>query len=168
MKKIYVSTLFSVLGLLCVNGLLAQNSQASLNQVELMKQFIGIWENRSVKDTVYTAEFVPYGTGGLEFTMRGVTGGKVWLEMKELWGYDKKTDKVVIAGLAKNSPYIMLHATWFTAKNKCEQIPMEFASDPARSNFRVEFEFKSPDLVERNEFVNDKSLGVEVYNRVKR
>jgi hypothetical protein len=133
-----------------------------------MKQFIGTWENRSIKDTVYTAEFIPYGTGGLAFTLRSETGGKVWLEMKELWGYDKKTDKVVVAGLAKNSPYIMLHTTWFTAKNKCSQIPFEFASDPAKSNFRVEFEFKSPDMVERNEFVNDKSLGVEVYNRVKK
>ena len=145
----------------------AQTTSSGLNQVELMKQFIGTWENATNKDTVYTAEFRPYGDGGLEFLLKSVAQGKVWLEMKQLWGYDKKSDKVVIAGLMKDSPAIMLQTAWFTDKNKFRQIPLEFASDPEKSGFIVLFDLKSPDLVIREEIVNNKSLGIENYKRVK-
>jgi hypothetical protein len=167
MKKFYTLTVIAVFITLYSNGLFAQTSQAGLNQVELMKQFIGTWKNETNKDTVYTAEFKPYGNGGLEFTLRSVAQGKVWLEMKQLWGYDKKNDKIIVAGLMKDDPNLMLQATWFTAKNICKQVPLEFASNPQQAGFIVEFEIKSPDLVLRNEIVNNKSLGVETYIRVK-
>jgi hypothetical protein len=167
MKKISTLTIIAVFITLYSNGISAQTTQAGFNQVELMKQFIGTWKNETNKDTVYTAEFKPYGNGGLEFTLRSVTQGKVWLEMKQLWGYDKKSDKIVVAGLMKDDPNLMLQATWFTAKNKCEQVPLEFASNPEQAGFIVKFEIKSPDLVLRNEIVNNKSLGVETYSRVK-
>jgi hypothetical protein len=167
MKRFYPFAIGVVFVLLCTNEIHAQNSQPELNQVELMKQFIGTWENKSLKDTVYTAEFKPYGTGGLEFSLKGVTLGKVWLEMKQIWGYDKKNDKVVIAGLAKDSPNIMLQAAWFTSKSKLEQVPFEFANDPKQAKFIVLFDIKSPDVVIREEIFNDKSLGTETYTRVK-
>jgi hypothetical protein len=103
----------------------------------------------------------------MEFKLTSVTQGKTWLEIKQLWGYDKKSDKIVVAGLAKDSPNIMLQATWFTAKNKCEQVPLEFASDPKQASFRVLFELKSRDLVVREEIVNNKTVLTETYNRVK-
>jgi hypothetical protein len=87
--------------------------------------------------------------------------------LKQPWGYDKKSDKIVVAGLMKGDPNLMLQATWFTAKNKCEQVPLEFASDPKQASFIVEFELQSPVLVVREEIVNNKSLGVETYTRVK-
>jgi hypothetical protein len=152
---------------LLANGIQAQTMQSGLNQVELMKQFIGTWKNDTNKDTVYTAEFKPFGNGGMELKLTSVTQGKVWFELKELWGYDKKSDKVVVAGLVKDSPNIMLQATWFTANNKCEQVPLEFASNPDKAGFRVLFDLKSPDLVTREEIVNNKSVGVETYTRVK-
>lgn len=167
MKRIYSFTMIAVFFLLFINGIQAQTMQSGLNQVELMKQFIGTWENESIKDTVYTAEFKPYGNGGLEFSLKSVTQGKVWLEMKQLWGYDKKSDKIVVAGIMKDSPNIMLQATWFTAKNSCTQVPLEFASDPKQASFIVIFEIKSPDLVTREEIVNNKSIGTETYTRVK-
>ncbi len=167
MKKIYSFAIIAVFFLFCFNRIQAQTTQSGLNQVELMKQFIGTWKNETNKDTVYTAEFKPYGKGGLEFSLRSVTQGKVWLEMKQLWGYDKKSDKVVVAGLMKDSPDIMLQAVWFTAKNRCEQVPLEFVSNPEKASFIVVFELKSPDLVVREEIVDNKSLGTETYIRVK-
>jgi len=167
MKRFNPLVMGAVFVLLSANYVQAQNMLTSLNQVESMKQFIGTWENKSIKDTVYTAEFKPYGSGGLEFSLRGVTQGKVWLEMKQLWGYDKKSDKIVIAGLMKSSPNIILQSAWFSSKNKFEQVPFEFANDPKQANFNVVFNLKSPDLVIREEFVNGKSLGVETYTRVK-
>jgi hypothetical protein len=167
MKRFYPLVMGVVFFLLTANYIQAQSMQTGLNQVELMKQFIGTWENKSIKDTVYTAEFKPYGNGGLEFSLRGVTLGKVWLEMKQLWGYDKKSDKVVIAGLMKGSPNIMLQSACFTSKNRFEQVPFEYANDPQKSDFIVIFDLKSPDLAIREEIVNNKSLGTETYTRVK-
>lgn len=167
MKKIYTLTVIVLLFVLCIQRLQAQTKPSGLNQVELMKQFIGTWENTTNKDTVYTAEFKPYGNGGLEFRLRSVAQGKDWLEMKQLWGYDKKSDKVVIAGLVKDSPDIILQSAWFTEKNKFKQVPLESASDPEKAGFVVIFDIKSPDLVIREEIVNNKSLGTETYKRVK-
>jgi hypothetical protein len=167
MKKSFIVTLFVLFVVVCTNGLKAQTGPADLNQVELMKQFVGTWENKSIKDTVYTAEFKPYGSAGLEFNLKSITKGKQWMEMKQLWGYDKKSDKIIATGFVKDSPNFMLQTLWFTAKNRCEQIPLEFASNPEKANFKVVFDIKSPDVVLREEFVNNKSIGVETYTRVK-
>jgi len=168
MKKYNTITIAAVLFVLCSNVLQAQSTKPALNQAELLKQFTGTWENKSVKDTIYTAEFKPYGNnGGLEFNLRSVTAGKVWLEMRQFWGYDKKLDRVVMAGLMKDSPIMMLSSAFFKANNRFEQVPLEFASNPEKANFLVVFEIKSPDQVIREEFLNNKSLGTEIYNRVK-
>jgi hypothetical protein len=92
MKFFLKITMITVLVVLSTNVIYAQAMQESLNQVELMKQFIGTWKNESIKDTVYTAEFKPYGNGGLEFSLKGVTGGKVWLEIVQLWGYERQSE----------------------------------------------------------------------------
>ena len=168
MKKIYTLSMIVLLIAVCTQQRLhAQTKQSGLNQMELLKQFIGTWRNDANKDTVYTAEFKPYGNGGLDFKLTSITKGKAWFEMKELWGYDKKNDKVVVAGLVKDSPKIMLSALWFTSNNKCEQVPLEFVSNPDQSGFKVIFEIKSPDIVTRNEIMNNKSAGIETYTRVK-
>lgn len=167
MKRLYAFSLGFIFILLSINGIYAQTNQTDLNQMELLKQFIGTWENKAIKDTLYTAEFKPYGSGGLEFNLKGVAQGKLWLEIRQLWGYDKKSDKVVIAGFMKDSPSFMLQAAWFTAKNRFEQVPYEFASNPDKAGFVVVFDLKSPDLVIRTEVVNGKSLVAETYTRVK-
>lgn len=167
MKRFYSITMIAVFILLCTNAIYAQTTQAGLNQVELMKQLLGTWKNESAKDTVFTAEFKSYGNGGLEFNLKSVTQGKIWLEMKQLWGYDKKNDKFVAAGLMKDNPEITLEAAWFTTKNTWEQIPFEFVSKPEQATSKVTFEFKSPDQVVRNQIVNNKSVGTETYTRVK-
>jgi len=153
--------------LCCTTGLQAQTAQPGLSQVDLMKQLIGTWKYESGKDTMFMAEFKPYGNSGLEFTLRSMAMGKQWLEMKQLWGYDKRRDKVVIAGIMKDSPGIILQTGWFTSKSRLEQVPLEFATDPDKALFKVIFEFKSPDQVVRQEIVNGQSLAAENYNRVK-
>lgn len=167
MKKFYSLTIIAAFLFFLMNGIQAQSGQSGLNQVELMKQFIGTWKNETNKDTVYTAEFKPYGNGEVEFNLISVTKGKLWMEMKQLWGYDKKRDKIVTAGFVKDSPNFILGTLWFTANDRCEQVPLEFASNPDKAGFKVLFEIKSPDIVTRNEIVNNKSVYIETYTRVK-
>jgi hypothetical protein len=167
MKRLYSFSLGLIFILLCMNGIYAQTNQSGPNQMELLKQFTGTWENKTNKDTLYTAEFKRYGNDGLDFTLKSVTQGKLWLEMKQLWGYDKKSDKIIIAGFMKDSPNFMLQAGRFTAMDRFEQVPYEFASNPEKAGFIVVFNLKSPDLVTRTEIVNGKSLFTETYSRVK-
>ena len=167
MKKIYLFTLFAVFILLYTNRIQAQATQTGLSQVELMKQLIGTWKSESTKDTVFTAEFKSYGNGGMEFNLKGVAQGKIWLEVKQLWGYDNKSDKFIVAGLMKDNPNITLEASWFTTKNTWEQFPFEFVSNPKLASSKVTFEFKSPDSVVRNQIVNNKTVVTETYTRVK-
>jgi len=42
----------------------------------------------------------------------------------------------------------------------------EFASNPEKAGLIVVFNLKSPDLAVRNEIINGKSLGDEIYVRV--
>lgn len=167
MKKIYSITMIAVFVLLCAKGMQAQTMQSDLNQVELMKQFLGTWRSESAKDTVFTAEFKSYGNSGMEFYLKAVTQGKIWFEFKEFWGYDKKNDKFIQAGITKDDPNFLLDAIWFTSKNKCEQVPFEYISKPQQATSKVLFELKSPDLVIRNQIVNNKTVTTETYTRVK-
>ena len=167
MKKIYLFTMFAVFILLYTNRIQAQATQTGLSQVELMKQLIGTWKSESTKDTVFTAEFKSYGNGGMEFNLKSVAQGKIWLEIKQLWGYDNKSDKFIVAGLMKDNPNITLEASWFTTKNTWEQVPFEFVSNPKLASSKVTFEFKSPDSVVRNQIVNNKTVVTETYTRVK-
>jgi hypothetical protein len=166
MKKSNILTMIPVFFVLFTSGMYAQ-TKPGLNQVELLKQFIGNWKCETHKDTVLNVEIKAYGDGGLEFKLKGVTQGKVCLELKQLWGYDKKSDKVIVAMLVKGSPYIILQSTWFTDKDKYLQVPFEFASNPDQADFKVEFDIKSPDIVLRNEIVNNKSIVIETYKKVK-
>jgi len=167
MKSVYLLSLGLIFIVSGINRIYAQSDQTDLDQEELLQQFTGVWENETFKDTVYTAEFKPFGNGGLEFNLKSVAHGKLWLEMKQLWGYDKKSDKVVSCGFIKNSPNFILQAGWFTAANRFKQVPYEFATNPEKAGFIVVFEIKSPDLVIRTEIVNGKALVAEKYTRVK-
>jgi hypothetical protein len=92
MKREYAFSLELIFILLCINVIDAQTNQPDLNQMELLKQFTGTWKNESIKDTLFTAEFKPYGNNCLEFRLISVTQGKVWLEISS---YGDMTKKVI-------------------------------------------------------------------------
>ena len=170
MKKLYSFTLIAVFILLSVGRIQAQTTQtpqSGLNQIELMKQFIGTWKSESTKDTVSTAEFKSTGNGGMEFNVKIVAQGKIFFELKQLWGYDKKSDKFIVAGLIKDNPNISLESTWFSSKSVCEQVPFEFVNNPKLATSKVTLEFKSPDLVIRKQKENNKLVTTETFKRQK-
>ncbi|MCK7533101.1 MAG: hypothetical protein MZV63_19725 [Marinilabiliales bacterium] len=63
----------------------AQTSQATLSQVELMKQMLGSWTAEMGKDTTVTCEYKSFGFGMEDF-MVASTKGKIFLTEKGLWG----------------------------------------------------------------------------------
>jgi hypothetical protein len=165
MKKICLTITIAVLLLICSNAIQAQTTQTKLNQVELMKQFLGTWKSEMVQDTIWTGEGKSFGNG-MELYFKGETKGKIVSEMKSLIGYDKKNDKLIEADLM-NSSDIMVYAFWFNLKNKCIEIPYEYIANPEKAPLKWDIEFKSPDLFIQTLTENNKIVQVMTFKREK-
>ncbi|HEY5124516.1 MAG TPA: hypothetical protein VIK14_12355 [Ignavibacteria bacterium] len=165
MKKLCIITMIAVFILLCTNGMQAQTTQTQLNQVELTKWFIGNWKDEVAKDTTSFYDIKPYGTG-LEGYFKDVTKGKIILEGKQLWGYDKKVDKFIMFWLNKGTG-MDIWAVWFTSKNRFEWVLYNDISNPEKASFKMEGEIKSPDMYVLTTIVNNKPIKTDTITRVK-
>ncbi|MCX6226522.1 MAG: hypothetical protein NTV01_17530, partial [Bacteroidia bacterium] len=79
-----------------MSSMQTQPYKAPLNQVELLKKFIGAWQCELGEDTILIAENVPFGTGMIG-TSHISANGKNLDSVKQLFGYDKNLDKFIIA-----------------------------------------------------------------------
>lgn len=163
--KTFLSSSLIVLLLLSANGIQAQTSQPKLNQVELMKQFIGSWKYDWAKDTTLFGEIKPFGTG-LEVYWKYVTNGKIVTEAKELFGYDKKIDKYVAAYLEKGTD-IQLVALWFISNNKFIRTYYNDIENPDKSSFKAEGEIIPPNIYKETIIINGKPLNTITGTRIK-
>jgi hypothetical protein len=116
MKKPFPPTTIVIILVLFTNEVQSQTISAKLDQVELMKQFIGSWKCNIAKDTISFWDAKFYGTG-LDCNYRFVTNEKVIKEGKQLWGYDRKTDKFIWSLMDKGGD-IEIYAAWFISKTK--------------------------------------------------
>jgi hypothetical protein len=142
----------------------AETSQ-ELNQVELMKQILGIWKGEIAKDTIYIAEQKLYGTGLLG-TVKTITKGKTIMEGEAIIGYDKKIDKFIETDLIKGSD-ILVFGIWFTSKNTCIEIPYENISNPENAPVKWQYEIKSPDVFIWKFIENNKTTKSLTFHREK-
>ena len=90
-----------------------------LNQIDLFKQLLGTWTYEKSKDTTYIVEFNSYDDS-LRTYLKYETKGKIIMEQKGLFGYNKKIDKMTGVMIGQNR----LIAMWFTKKNVCESGPV--------------------------------------------
>jgi hypothetical protein len=151
--------------LLCTNAAQAQTTQTKLDQVELMKQFLGTWKAETGKDTTRFWDVKSYGTG-LECSLKVITKGKVVMEAKRLWGYDKRIDKYIGLELTKGRD-MRIYAQWFTSNYKGEAILYSDISNPELASFKGEAEFKSTDMYVITTIVNNKPVKTDIWTRVK-
>jgi hypothetical protein len=150
--------------LFCSNGIQAQNTQTQLNQVELMKQFIGIWKAEMGKDTIFIMEGKTFGKG-LEFYWKTDTKGKIISEGKSIMGYDKINNRIIEPQIWDSSPNIILWSGLFTSSNKYEAILLKDIANPEKATLKWEYEFKSPDLLVCTYIVNKKTTATYTLNR---
>jgi hypothetical protein len=144
-----------------------KNTETSkeLNQVELMKQFLGSWKCEIAKDTIEYSDLKSYGTG-FYADFKWVSKDKIVLEGKQLYGYDKKMDKFILSILIKGMD-IQTCAMWFTSKNICVVLPYSDISNLEKAPFKVELEFKSPDTMLYKTIVNNNIIKTDTLFRVK-
>jgi hypothetical protein len=144
-----------------------KNTETSkeLNQAELHKQFLGYWKGEVAKDTTCFWDVKSYGTG-FDCYFKYVSKGKTVMDGKQLWGYDNKLDKCSMSEMIKgmdNSVYV----TWFTSKNKCSFLSYGDISNPDMASTKWELEFKTPDTFLQTMIVNNKTVKVDTFTRVK-
>ena len=136
-----------------------------LNQVELMKQFLGNWKAEFGKDTIAYFDQKAYGVGQ-EVFIKGTSKGKMISEGKQLWGYDKKLDKIIFASELKGQD-LKIVALWFISINKYVGFQYSDISNPENASNKTEGEFKSPDTYVETHIVNNKPVRTDTYTRIK-
>jgi len=144
MKRFYSTTAFAVLLLLISTGINAQTGQTKLNQVELMKQFIGTWKSEIGEGSAMILEYTPYGNA-IVGNAKIVSKETALDNKKYFLGYDEKNDKIIIAILHYNAPIIEITANWFISKDIMNSVPYQYISNPENATMKWKFEFKSPD-----------------------
>jgi hypothetical protein len=164
MKKFCLTLSVALFLLFLLNGVQAQTTATKLNQVELIKQLIGSWKVDMGKDTVLFWDAKPFGTG-LECYYKTVTKEETLMEAKQLFGYDKKTDKYIAANLIKGMD-MEIWALWFTSNNKYVITYYSDISNPEKSSFKMDGEFKSPDVYTESYIMNGNPV-IYKYTRVK-
>ena len=167
MKKISLTTVILVLLLFLSNVMQAQTTQTQLNQLELIKQFIGNWTAEMGKDTTVFCEYKLFGTG-MEDYYKGITNGKIFLSEKGLWGYDKKTDKNIHAQLWDPSSRLDINVWWFTSKNICEGVQYQYISNPENASLKWKLEFKSSESMIMTTSLNNKVVSILTFTREKK
>lgn len=139
--------------------------QKELNQIELHKQFIGKWKIEVGKDTICFWEVKPFGTG-LDCYFQYVSNGKMFMEGKQLWGYDSTIDKFTMSEMIKGMDNLM-YATEFSTKTKCQMMNFSDILFPDNTKLRWEVEIKSPDSFEQYYIYNGKVTKTMKSQRVK-
>ena len=156
MKRI--SILIALLILVNMNNIHAQIIEPNLDQVELMKKFIGKWKGEFGDNSKFISENKPFANGVIS-TSQIIKNGKVVESVSQLYGYDSEMDKFIIAELKKSSKVIEICSIWFTSLTTGEII----ITNPQDAPFRFEFEFKTPNTLEQkaiqdNKVVNKNTL----------
>lgn len=167
MKNFYLSALIASSLLFLSYRIEAQTTQTTLNQVELMKQFLGTWQTELARDTTQINEYTAFGNV-VAGNITSITKGKVIQSFKELWGYDQKTDKIVFAQVSDSSPNINLFAFWFTSKNNCVGVPFQDISNPDKAALKYKMEIKSSDIWVLKMLQNNKEVIVLTYTLIKK
>ena len=150
---------FMVIGMF---GLHAQTNDNKLNQVDLMKKFVGRWKCELGRDTVLISDYISFGTG-LVCNSQIIANGKILNSVKQLYGYDNKIDKFIVAELIESSPVIEICNSWFTSQDTGELV----VTNPDNAPFRFKFVFKNADLIVQTAIQNDKMVKEIIITRIK-
>ena len=151
MKTFYKTILIAGFVLIGTFVSQAQTTDNKLNQVDLMKKFVGRWKCELGNDTVLIGENIAFGTG-LVCNTQIIANGKILNSVKQLYGYDKKNDKFIVAELIESSPVIEICTSWFTSQNTGKLV----VTNPDNAPFSFRFEFKNADLIVQTAIQNDK------------
>jgi hypothetical protein len=162
MKKLLYITGIILYQIIVFTGA-SQNPGRDLNQALLMKQLEGVWKCDIGTDTTAFWSMVTYGTG-YEASLKYITKGKIIKEGKGLYGYDRKIDKIVEAGITKGKD-IGVYVMWFITENKFVLIPFTDLAKPEMALFKMEGEFITPDNLIETTISENKTVKIKNWTK---
>ncbi len=162
MKAFFITIFIAMFISISIKETSAQTTETKLNQVELMKQFIGTWECELGNRTIYRNKSKAFGNG-LVTTIQIFTNQEIVDSVKQLFGYDNKTDKYVVAELTKFTSVIEIGTAWFVT----EQTGKIFITDSNGDELKFNFEFITPDLIKETATLENNHVVEMEFKRVK-
>ena len=164
--KMFLTISGIILYLNCSSYAQSQNPNTTLDQARLMSQFEGNWNCEIGRDTSAFWDMEPYGSGyaaGLKY----ITKGRIVKEGKGLYGYDKKIDKIVEAGITKGKE-IGVYVMWFITECKFVLIPFSDLANPEKAAFKMEGEFKFPGILIETTMIENKIVKTKTWTKSNR
>lgn len=102
-----------------ISDFFAQTMEVKLNQIELMKQFIGTWEGEFANGMKITSNNKEFASG-LLYKSDIIKDGKSIESVIQLFEYDNKIDKFIVAELKESKSEIEICSAWFSTPTKGE------------------------------------------------
>ena len=164
MKKLCLTSAIAVFILFCLNGVQAQTSQTKLNQIELMKNSLGLWQTLVNNDTIEYWDQQQYGHGFIVNAYQ-VVQAKTIPQHINIYSFDPR--------IGKFKGYIMWQkvgfATWVGSFTTEMKYHVDFAADYNPEKVWGSFDMIFTDSTSRTHlhFVNNKKKHEEVFTRVK-
>lgn len=115
MKTFSSTTMIAVFLLLFSNEISAQTMQPKLNQMELMKQLLGTWQNTTDEGTVQILETKLFGEAVIITVTNEIKGEKSPVFM-ELSGFDDRDGKIKGFLVFPNGKYVTWIGQFITEK----------------------------------------------------
>ena len=102
MNQLTKPLLITLLILFSMNKAFTQSTETKLDQVKLMKQFLGTWEGEFGNNTFFKSENKQFAEGFVS-NSQVTTDGKIVDSIAQIYGYDRKIDKFIIAELKEEN-----------------------------------------------------------------
>jgi hypothetical protein len=167
MKTFCLTRMIALVIICWTNGAQAQNSETKLDQVQLMKQFIGTWIAESYDSSIMILDYKPFGDA-IVGNAKVISQDEDFDMKKYFLGYDGKNDKIIVAEIYYYTPIIDITACWFISKNIMNSVPYQDISNPENATMKWKFEFKSPDRFVITSLQNNTVTAVDEWIREKK
>ena len=141
MKKFCTAFATGILLLVCSTGLQAQTNKEEINQLDVMKRFVGTWQANVTSDTIELWDCKPYGEGFIVTVYRITDGQKIPYYVNNV-GFDSLDGKLKGFVLWPSGDYM----TWIAEYNAEKKFKVELVVNfnPAEVWTRYEMVYISP------------------------
>jgi hypothetical protein len=141
MKKFCLAAVIAIFLLVCSIGIQAQTTKTQINQLELMKRFIGIWQTNVEKDTIEIWDCQSYGEGFIINVYHIIEGQKTQYYINNV-GFDSLDGKLKGFVLWPSGDYM----TWIASYNAEKKFKVELVVNfnPGAVWTRYEMVYVSP------------------------
>lgn len=164
MKKFCLTILIAVFVLFFSSGIQAQTTQPAINQVSLLKQFIGKWQATTGKDTVETWEGKSYGEAIIITITRDVKGLSSPVYVNNI-GFDKGDGNIKGFALFPNTDVIPWIGKFSSEKNFAGDLIGAFDSKAVWMKF--DFVFSAQGFIFGNYNLEGVKTGEYNFSKVK-